>query len=161
METVGFQRHDHTACVGSGLRAAEETCAAKGLRLTKGRRRVLEILLQEHRAMGAYDILRILSEEGFAAQPPVVYRALDFLVLNGFVHKVQKLNAYVACAHPRDTHPPIFLICRGCNTVGETAASLKSTLGAAAKSLGFVIESTVVEAEGLCPDCAPSAEALA
>ncbi|MBO9478679.1 transcriptional repressor [Shimia sp. R11_0] len=153
MHTVGFNKHDHAACVGGGLRAAEETCAKQGLRLTKGRRRVLEILLQEHRAMGAYDILSILAEEGYASQPPVVYRALDFLVGNGFVHKIQKLNAYVACAHPGDSHTPVFLICRGCEAVAETAATLKTTLGEAAKKVGFTIETTIVEAEGLCPVC--------
>ncbi len=153
MHTIGFGQHDHAACVGSGMKAAEETCEMQGLRLTKGRRRVLEILLQEHRAMGAYDILGLLSEEGFASQPPVVYRALDFLVANGFAHKIQKLNAYVACAHPGDDHTPVFLICRMCSTVAETAASLKTTLGEAAEKIGFTIESTIVEAEGICPSC--------
>ncbi|MCP4206679.1 MAG: transcriptional repressor [Shimia sp.] len=153
MQTVGFENHDHTVCVGVGMKAAEDVCAAQGLRLTKGRRRVLEILLQEHRAMGAYDILGMLSDEGFASQPPVVYRALDFLVANGFAHKIQKLNAYIACAHPGDSHTPVFLICRACETVAETAAPLQSTLGEAAEKIGFKIETTIVEAEGMCPRC--------
>lgn len=153
MQTVGFGQHDHAACVGSGMKAAEDACAAQGLRLTKGRRRVLEILLQEHRAMGAYDILGMLSDEGFASQPPVVYRALDFLVANGFAHKIQKLNAYIACAHPGDSHTPVFLICRECETVAETAAPLQSTLGEVAEKIGFKIENTIVEAEGMCPTC--------
>jgi Fur family zinc uptake transcriptional regulator len=157
MQTVGFGQHDHSACVGGGMKAAEDACAAQGLRLTKGRRRVLEILLQKHRAMGAYDILGLLSDEGFASQPPVVYRALDFLVANGFAHKIQKLNAYIACAHPGDSHTPVFLICRGCETVAETAASLKSTLGEVADKIGFKIETTIVEAEGMCPTCAAAA----
>lgn len=161
MHTVGFGQHDHAACMGGGMEAAENACAAQGLRLTKGRRRVLEILLQEHRAMGAYDILGILSDEGFASQPPVVYRALDFLVANGFVHKIQKLNAYVACAHPGDDHTPVFLICRGCETVAETAASLRASLGAATEKVGFLIESTIVEVEGLCPKCQTGAEGTA
>jgi len=153
MQTVGFGQHDHSACVGGGMKAAEDACEAQGLRLTKGRRRVLEILLQEHRAMGAYDILGMLSDEGFAAQPPVVYRALDFLVANGFAHKIQKLNAYIACAHPGDSHTPVFLICRECETVAETAAPLQSTLGEVAEKIGFKIENTIVEAEGMCPTC--------
>ncbi|KPA21228.1 Zinc uptake regulation protein [Shimia sp. SK013] len=153
MDSIGFEHHDHSACMGGGMKTAEDVCTAKGLRLTKGRRRVLEILLQEHRAMGAYDILALMSDEGFAAQPPVVYRALEFLVTNGFVHKLEKLNAYIACAHPGDEHAPVFLICRGCETVAETSVSLNASLGAAAKSMGFEIETTVVEAEGLCPSC--------
>ncbi|SFL28252.1 transcriptional repressor [Shimia haliotis] len=153
MESIGFSQHDHTACVNGGLKAVENTCADKGLRLTKGRRRVLEILLQEHRAMGAYDILGLLSDEGFASQPPVVYRALDFLTEHGFVHKVEKLNAYVACTHPTDQHTPVFLICRGCDTVAETGMPTRSGLKDAASDMGFEIEKTVVEAEGLCPSC--------
>lgn len=153
MKSIGFSEHDHVACVGSGMKAAEELCADKGLRLTKGRKRVLEILLQKHRAMGAYDILAVLSEEGFASQPPVVYRALDFLTENGFVHKIEKLNAYIACTHAHEEHAPVFLICRNCETVAETGMPMKASLGAAAKDLGFQIEQTVVEAEGLCPEC--------
>ncbi len=159
MSTVGFIAHDHASCVGGGLQAAEAGCAAQGLRLTKGRRRVLEILLQEHRAMGAYDILGLLADDGFGAQPPVVYRALDFLVEHGFAHKIQKLNAYVACSHPGDDHAPVFLICRECNTVAETSASLRTPLEHAAEALDFRIETTVVEAEGLCPSCREKATA--
>ncbi len=107
--------------------------------------------------MGAYDILGLLSDEGFASQPPVVYRALDFLVDNGFVHKIEKLNAYVACTHPQDEHAPVFLICRKCDTVAETAVSLRTSLGSAAKEMGFKIESTTVEALGLCPSCQEAA----
>lgn len=107
--------------------------------------------------MGAYDILGLLSEEGFASQPPVVYRALEFLTGNGFVHKIQKLNAYIACTHPQDDHAPVFLICRGCETVAETGISMRASLGAAAKDVGFQIETTVVEAEGLCPTCQEAA----
>ncbi len=153
LDSIGFEHHDHSTCMGDALESAEQTCSSKGLRLTKGRRRVLEILLQEHRAMGAYDILGLLAEEGFRAQPPVVYRALDFLVGNGFAHKIEKLNAYVACMHPGDDHSPVFLICRNCGTVAETTASLRASLGQAADQMGFVIEATVVEAEGLCPKC--------
>lgn len=157
MSTVGFTQHDHASCVGGGLQAVEAGCAAQGLRLTKGRRRVLEILLQEHRAMGAYDILGLLTDDGYGAQPPVVYRALDFLVEHGFAHKIQKLNAYVACSHPGDAHAPVFLICRVCNAVAETSAALRSPLGQAADALDFTIETTVVEAEGLCPQCRETA----
>lgn len=153
MQITGFEEHDHATCVGNGLHAVEAACAKQGLRFTKTRRRVLEILLQGHRAMGAYDILGVLTQEGYAAQPPVVYRALDFLVSNGFAHKVQKLNAYVACTHPDNTHTPVFLICTECQTVAETTVSLKSALGTAASDVGFEITSTTVEAEGVCPAC--------
>lgn len=157
-DPLGFARHDHSACVGDTLAAAEARCAAEGLRFTPVRRRVLEILLQDHRALGAYVILDQLRVGGFGSQPPVVYRALDFLVANGLAHKIERLNAFIACTHPSHTHSPAFLICRLCDSVAETQSSpAKGTLGDAAKATGFQIERTVVEAEGVCPSCATEA----
>lgn len=150
----GFERHDHSACVRTSLAKAEAQCAEQGLRLTPVRRRALEILLAEHRALGAYDLLSQLAAEGLGAQPPVAYRALDFLVKAGFAHKIEALNAYIACTHLGDDHAPAFLICRSCHSVAESnTAPTKGRLGDAARAAGFVIERTVVEAEGLCPAC--------
>ncbi|UUV08238.1 MULTISPECIES: Fur family transcriptional regulator [Ruegeria] len=155
---VGFQEHDHQTCVKTALLSAEARCKGEGLRLTPVRRKVLEMLLQEHRALGAYAILDRLREEGFGSQPPVAYRALDFLVQNGFVHKIERLNAFVACSHPGASHSPAFMICRKCDAVAEAqSAPAKGVLGAAARAAGFEIERTVVEAEGLCPDCTEKA----
>ncbi|WP_209504839.1 MULTISPECIES: transcriptional repressor [unclassified Ruegeria] len=155
---VGFQEHDHQSCVATALTSAEVRCKAEGLRLTPVRRKVLEMLLQEHRALGAYAILDRLRDEGFGSQPPVAYRALEFLVQNGFVHKIERLNAFVACSHPGAAHSPAFMICRKCDAVAEAqSAPSKGVLGAAARAAGFEIERTVVEAEGLCPDCTEKA----
>lgn len=154
MSAIGFEKHDHRACIDDTLHAAEAYCIAAKLHFTPVRRRVLEILLQEHRAMGAYDILDVLGREGMGAQPPVAYRALDFLVRAGFAHKIEQLNAYIACAHPGVSHAPAFLICRSCNAVAEADAELaKGRLGDAADAAGFAIERTIVEASGLCPTC--------
>lgn len=151
---LGFERHDHSACVRSTLEKAEAHCAEKGLRMTPVRRRALEILLAEHRALGAYDLLGQLADEGLGAQPPVAYRALDFLVKAGFAHKIEALNAYIACTHLGDDHAPAFLICRGCNSVAESNTALaQGRLGDAARAAGFRIERTVIEAQGLCPKC--------
>lgn len=88
------------------------------------------------------------------SQPPAVYRALDFLVANGFVHRIERLNAFVACAHPGEVHSPAFMICRGCSAVAEARSVIsKTALGAAARTAGFRIEGVVIEAEGLCPAC--------
>ena len=155
---VGFQKHDHESCVEAALAAAEARCRDEGLRLTPVRRNVLEMLLQEHRALGAYAILDHLREAGFGSQPPVAYRALDFLVQNDFAHKIERLNAFVACSHSGTKHSPAFMICRKCDAVAETrSAPSKGALGAAARAAGFEIERTVVEAEGLCPDCTKKA----
>lgn len=157
--SLGFRSHDHATCVDGALTTAEKRCANKGLRLTPVRRKVLELLLQEHRALGAYAILDLLREAGFGSQPPVAYRALDFLSEQGFVHKIERLNAFVACSLPGETHSPAFMICRLCNAVAETySAPVKGALGAAARTAGFQIERTVVEAEGVCPVCAERAD---
>ncbi|MDO6727179.1 MAG: transcriptional repressor [Cognatishimia sp.] len=158
MTIHGFDHHDHSSCVGDALAAAEAHCAAEKLQFTPVRRRVLEILLGEHKAMGAYDILPTLADEGLGKQPPVIYRALDFLVANGFVHKIERLNAYIACAHPGMDHAPAFMICRSCSRVVETESRPAAGLNAAAKDIGFAIEATVIEAEGLCPNCQAPAE---
>ncbi len=151
---VGFQQHDHGTCVADALSVAEVRCAEEGLRLTPVRRKVLELLLKEHRALGAYAILDLLRDAGFGSQPPVAYRALDFLAENGFVHKIERLNAFVACTHSGEDHSPAFMICRVCDAVAEAqSAPAKGALGAAAKAAGFQIEKTVVEAEGICPAC--------
>lgn len=153
MTAHGFDSHDHAHCIEDAISAVEAHCAANGLQFTPVRRRVLEILLREHRAMGAYDILPTLAEEGLGKQPPVVYRALDFLTTNGFVHKIERLNAYIACAHPGTSHAPAFMICRECSLVVETESRPAAGLKAAAKDIGFAIEATVMEVEGLCPNC--------
>ncbi len=157
---LGFEKHDHKACVAQALAAADARCSAEGLRLTPVRRKVLELLLQEHRALGAYAILDLLRDAGFGSQPPVAYRALDFLAEHGFVHKIERLNAFVACAHPGKTHSPAFMICRLCDAVAEAQSTpAKGALGDAARAAGFQIEKTVVEAEGVCPACLDKAEA--
>lgn len=151
---IGFEKHNHKSCIKQAMASADAFCAREGLQFTKTRRRVLELLLMEHKALGAYDILGHLSAEGLGSQPPIVYRALDFLVANGFVHKIEKLNAYSACSHPGETHSPVFMICHKCNSVAEAQTEpLRGFLGATAKAAGFQIERTVIEAEGLCPRC--------
>ncbi len=156
---VGFDAHDHDQCVRTAITEAEAHCAAAGLRFTPVRRAALEILLREHRALGAYELLDRLRDAGFGGQPPVAYRALDFLVENGFVHKIERLNAFIACAHPGASHSPAFLICRKCDAVAEAhSAPARGTLGDAARATGFKIERTVVEALGVCPSCAAKSD---
>ncbi|MCA1941626.1 MAG: transcriptional repressor [Caenispirillum bisanense] len=149
--------HDHAACVAAGLAQAEDLCRARGARLTDVRRRVLELLLTEgHRAVGAYDLLDRLNAgaAGKKAAPPAVYRALDFLVEQGLVHRIASLNAFVGCVRPRDDHRAQFLICRRCGAVAElTGERLAQDLAEAAGRAGFTMLSAVVEAEGLCPLC--------
>ena len=144
--------------MSSALSAAQSVCADRGVKLTPVRRRTLEILLEEHSAMGAYDVLARLDAEGLGSKPPVAYRALGFLVEQGFAHRVERLNAFVACAHPDASHEPAFMICRTCGAVAE-AATQGSALDASVAQSGFQIEKTVIEAEGLCPACQTGADA--
>ncbi|PRY22666.1 Fur family zinc uptake transcriptional regulator [Aliiruegeria haliotis] len=154
LEPLGFERHDHKHCVSDAMATAEARCADAGLRFTPVRRRVLEILLEEHQAMGAYDVLSRLQAEGLGAQPPAAYRALDFLVANGLAHRVERLNAFVACAHPGEDHIPAFLICRDCNRVAETVTlPSRDVLIEAARACDFEIDKVLVEAEGRCGPC--------
>ncbi|GAB4264071.1 MAG: Fur family transcriptional regulator [Pararhodobacter sp.] len=154
MSATAFEPHDHRRCVHSALERAEAVVRQRGLRLTPVRRRTLEILLERHGAMGAYDVLQRLSDDGFGHQPPVAYRALEFLVENGLAHRIRRLNAFAACAHPGEDHDAAFLICRGCDAVAELpAAPIRAALEARATEAGFVVERTSLEAVGLCTTC--------
>ncbi|SEW23139.1 Fur family transcriptional regulator, zinc uptake regulator [Aliiroseovarius sediminilitoris] len=158
--SCAFHSHDHAACTHDVLTRAENLCRESGARLTPVRKRVLEILLEEHRAMGAYDVLDRLSVEGFGSQPPVAYRALEFLVEQGFVHRIRRLNAFAACTSPGDSHAPVFFICKACKAVAEVPGqSVRDEVDRIASALGFAVERTNIEALGLCPTC--SAEAAA
>ena len=149
-----FRQHDHGECARSLMGAAHDLCAERGLRLTPVREKVLELLLKSHAPLGAYAILSELAALGFRAQPPVAYRALDFLVENGFAHRIEKINAFVACDQPGDGHSPVFMICNDCQQVAETSARTQSTtLDRTARKIGFDIQHAVVEAQGLCAQC--------
>lgn len=154
MPCVGFECHDHSGCIAQTVAAVEARCAEENLQFTPVRRRVLEILLQQHRAMGAYEILDVLRAEGLSAQPPVAYRALEFLTRHGFAHKIENRNAFTACSRPDSDHAPVFLICRVCNSVAEIAShQARSPVAKAAQQMGFTIDRLMIEAEGLCPRC--------
>jgi Fur family transcriptional regulator, zinc uptake regulator len=155
---LAFARHDHAHCTSDVLARAEALAQAQGARMTPVRRRVLEILLEQHKALGAYDVLQRLAAEGFGNQPPVAYRALEFLVDQGLAHRIRRLNAFAACMHPGEAHAPAFLICKSCDAVAEApAAPVRAALDSAAAALGFTIERSNIEALGLCPACQPVA----
>lgn len=152
-----MQPHDHRAYARHVLSEADRLSADGTVRFTPVRRRTLEILVENYTALGAYEILKRLKAEGFGSQPPVAYRVLDFLTNHGFAHRIERLNAFVACTHPCEGHDPAFMICRICRTVTETSAGPALTvLGRSARGLGFRIERTVMEVVGLCPDCSKS-----
>ncbi len=105
------QKHNHNHCIETALQEARRLCEDRGLRFTELRERILRMVWQGHKAVKAYDLLDQLSNEGGSAKPPTVYRALDFLMEHGFVHKIESMNAYVGCPHPDGKHVSQFLIC--------------------------------------------------
>ncbi len=146
--TKAFEAHNHGSCRDDILRQVEARCTDENLRFTDMRRRVLTILLESHQALGAYDILNRLVAEGEPAQPPLVYRALSFLTENGFAHKVESQNAYIACEYPDRSHHAGLMICRSCKAVGECCVEDKVL-----DAKDFHVENEVIEAQGLCQSC--------
>jgi len=159
-QDLAFAAHDHAHCASDVMTRAEAMVGAAKLRLTPVRRRVLEILLEAHRALGAYDVLDRLAAEGYGNQPPVAYRALEFLVEQGLAHRIRRTNGFIACMHPGEVHAPVFLICRVCDAVAEAPAQdVGAALDLTAAKLGFAVERSTIEAVGLCPACQEGAAA--
>jgi Fur family zinc uptake transcriptional regulator len=152
--------HDHGRCAGDALAHAEALCAERAERLTPMRRRVLERLLSTHRPLGAYELIDRLAEPGGRPAPITVYRALDFLLGQGFVHRIESRNAFVACIHAHDSGDPVvFLLCDRCGAVGEVdSAAAASALKSAARSAGFTPKTPVIEIAGICANCAIHAD---
>jgi Fur family transcriptional regulator, zinc uptake regulator len=136
------------------LEVAQTRCTAAGERLTAPRRRVLELLLQTGQPAKAYDLIAIYGENGVAAKPPTVYRALDFLVRQGLAHRIESLNAYVACHMGDRTHVAAFLICTCCGDTLEIEPFEPERTKAAAHRAGYELRDVVVEGRGLCAACA-------
>lgn len=133
---------------------AKSYCKDRGARLTPLRERVYEILLNQDSAIGAYDLLDELRKTEDNAKPPTVYRALDFFLGLGLVHKVESTNAFMACHHFGSSHPVQFLICDTCGDVQEIqSAGVKETLEAQAEQNAFVILRQTIEAHGVCQKC--------
>jgi Fur family zinc uptake transcriptional regulator len=146
--------HDHAACIDAALDRAAELCARRGARLTRLRRRVLELVWQGHAAVKAYDLLAALHRRGGAAKPPTVYRALDFLMAHGLVHRLESLNAYIGCPDPDHPHPGQFLVCSECgNAIELNDVRVSAAIDACARDQGFKVDRTMVEVRGLCSAC--------
>ena len=147
--------HQHASCISDALQAAERTCKDRGLRLTPIRKRVLELVWASHEPVKAYDVLDILRSERDSAAPPTVYRALEFLLDEGFVHKIESLNAYVGCGEPGHADAGQFLICDDCGEVAELDdLELARLIKQKAQQIGFAVEQQVIEIKGSCAECA-------
>ena len=147
--------HDHHRCAADAISHAERVCRERAQKFTPIRRHVLEALLASHRPLGAYEVIDELARSMPRPAPITVYRALDFLMANGLVHRIESRNAYLACAHDHDQAQMVaFLICDHCGSVGEIpAAPVAQSLNAAARSTGFTPKLSVVEITGTCAHC--------
>ena len=152
-QCLAFERHDHRHCQHQLLSAARKLCESRHRRLTTRRQQVLEILLQSHQPMGAYDILAQINRHAETqVAPPIVYRALEFLLEEGLVHRIECRNAFIGCVDPGHSGAAQFLICKGCEKVAELDKPT-TTLASEASRVGFVIDHSVVEITGFCADC--------
>ena len=146
-------RHDGAR---STLEWAGALCRQRGARLTPGRQRVLALVRAQRAPIKAYDILRRLRRENYAAHPPTVYRALDFLLKHKLIHRLHSCHAYIACAHPRALHEACyFLVCSACGEYQECCnKSLTNAIRRTAKGNRFSARHTALEIQGLCRACA-------
>lgn len=156
---LAFRHHDHRRCQKLLLAEARKLCETRKLRLTARRREVLEILLRSHQPLGAYDILAELnrSHPGERIAPPIVYRALEFLLTQGLIHRIESRNAFISCEHPGHQCTAQFLICRDCEKVAELESSDNGLLHQA-DNLGFAVDYSVVEITGVCASCQQDGE---
>lgn len=148
------ERHNHADCLEGAVAQVERQCIDRGLRLTKLRRRVLELIWASHAPVKAYDLLDQLRNERAGAAPPTVYRALDFLAEQGFIHRIESLNAYIGCGGPEREHQGQFLICGACGDTAElNDPDISALLRSKAETLGFKLGVSTVELKGYCARC--------
>jgi Fur family transcriptional regulator, zinc uptake regulator len=147
--------HDHQRCTADALKHAEALCAERSQRLTPIRRQVLEVLLESHNPLGAYEIMDRAATRGPRPAPITIYRALDFLRENGLVHRIESRNAFVACvSNHAGGDLVVFLICERCGAVGEASSTaVAEQLKSAARAAGFVPKAPVIEIGGVCSHC--------
>ena len=146
--------HDHSAYIEDAISNAEILCKNKGLRFTKIRRKVLQLICSSHKPLGAYDILDCLRKEGIKAEPPTVYRALGFLIEAELAHRLDTLNAFIGCVNPETSHQGQFLICRDCKSVSEMNDNeIIELINSKATNNGFSATQQMLEIEGQCNQC--------
>jgi Fur family zinc uptake transcriptional regulator len=156
MVTAPKAAHHHHHHDAAGIvREVEHECDARSLRLTPLRREVLELVAKARRPVKAYDLLESLRDRHAGAAPPTVYRALDFLLENGFIHKLESINAFVFCQHPAEAHQVPFLICDVCESATEVCddGAIAHLIERQAHDFGFRAKAQTLEVHGVCRRC--------
>lgn len=159
MSKPASQAASDPAASSAATRAVEAACERRGVRLTPMRRAAYEEMVDHAAPISAYELLeRMQQSTGKRLAPPTVYRALEFLLEEGFVHRIESRNAFVVCDHPGDRHESIYFVCRECGASREEHhAQVRDALNEHARSLGFVPKRQVVEVYGLCAGCSETA----
>jgi Fur family zinc uptake transcriptional regulator len=153
-EVRGEEKRVINQALSHVLERAEALCHERGVRLTEQRKTVLRLVCASDKPISAYELLDQMRGVVKNLTPPTVYRALDFLLEQGLVHKLESLHAYVGCAHPDQSHASQFLICDNCGEVTEVEdASVAESLRAAGQTLGFCTKRPIVEVLGTCAQC--------
>lgn len=147
--------HDHAVCLSVVLDHAKRLCAERGAQLTPIRYQVLELIWDSHKAVKAYDLLDKIKPLQPAAKPATIYRALDFLLEQGLIHRIESLNAFVGCGHSGHQHEQLMLICKLCHEVEERSATeVMLALATEIQQANFSVHSKAIEIHGICAKCA-------
>ena len=163
IKTLGISdaSHDHQHCINDALEAAHAICQEQGAKLTQLRKQVLLLIWQSHKPLGAYTLIDMLAQsEQRRIAPPTVYRALEFLLELGLIHRINSLNAYVGCINPQSHQDSAqastnyFFICSQCSNSQEVISPLLAkNISHACADVGFSPQQQWLEVTGLCKQC--------
>lgn len=152
--------HDHNACLHAAMLKAEQICLERGVQLTPIRYKILELIWESHQAAKAYDLLERIKPLQFSAKPATVYRALDFLIEQGLIHRVESLNAFIGCVCSERKHDLLLLICKHCGQIEERPApEVMTALSDEIAAAGFTLHGKALEIHGICAQCVVSLDA--
>ena len=151
------QSHDHVRCINAAISRAHALCAEANVRMTATREAILRLLWQSHQPLGAYQLQQQLAKvTDKPVAPPTIYRAIEFLLEMGLVHRIPSLNAFFGCPFPTSDHSNIFMICEQCKTVAEMADNrVNRLLEELTQKANFTLNNKNIELFGLCPNCEP------
>lgn len=146
--------HNHKSCINEVVESVEKLCAEKSINFTDLRKKILKTIFADHKSVKAYDILKKLKEKEISDKPPTIYRALDFFMEHGIIHKIHSTNSYVVCDHFQEDHQCHFLICEKCNLVIECCnAEINKIIALNASAKNFKAREKNIEILGICQNC--------
>jgi Fur family zinc uptake transcriptional regulator len=146
--------HDHDNCRKKAIQTADKLCAERGVQLTTIRRQVLDLIWDSHKAVKAYDLLDQMKPLQHSAKPATIYRALDFLLGQGLIHRIESLNSFIGCSCSEQQHEQLFLICIQCHEVEERpGAMVMEAVSKELKLAEFSAHRKAIEIQGVCKHC--------